>query len=173
MGRPLLHTHTHTIGGRQRVLQMKEPMQLPLLDHSFHHEDLSTGGIYNEGELTSWRQHLELGDYQNAVTKSISYGVCIHQGNCQNTGSNPMYDLGQLTPASWNPSFNLWERFSKRLDRYSAYISLIVLTIELTKAVILCIYMVQTMLKDGIPGTQALVYLVCCAVHQHAEKIAK
>ena len=153
--------------------QMKEPRQLPLLDHSFHHEDLSTGGIYTEGELTSWREHLELGDYQNAVTKSISYGVCIHKGTCQDTGSNPMYDLGQLTPTSWDPTLNLWGRLSKWIDKYSTYISLIVLTIELTKAIILCIFVAQTMLQDGIPGAQALVYLVCCITHQHSKKIAK
>ena len=153
--------------------QMKEPKQLPLLDHSFHHEDLSTGGIYTEGELTSWREHLELGDYQNAITKSISYGVCIHQGTCQDTGLSPLYDLEQLSPMSWNPTLNMWDKLNSFIQKHATYICLIALVIEATKIIILCVCLVQTMLQDGIPGAQALTYLVCCTAKHHAEKIAK
>ena len=115
---------------------MKEPKQLPLLDHSFHHEDLSTGGIYTEGELTSWREHLELGDYQNAITKSISYGVCIHQGTCQDTGLSPLYDLEQLSPMSWNPTLNMWDKLNSFIQKHATYICLIALVIEATKIII-------------------------------------
>ena len=110
---------------------------------------------------------------QNAITKSISYGVCIHQGTCQDNGLSPLYDLGQLSPTSWSPTINIWDKFNNWIQRHATYICLIALMIETTKIIILCVCLVQTIMQDGIPGAQALTYLVCCTAKHHAEKIAK
>jgi len=62
------------------------PAKLPSLSDPMtpsQHEDLSDGGIYSTSELESWRKHLEVGNFHDAVSRTLTYGVCITEGECQ------------------------------------------------------------------------------------------
>ncbi len=151
---------------------MKEPEDLPLLEHDFHHEDLSNGGIYTNSELEAWKKHLELGDYQDAVTKLISYGVCTHRGDCEATSNTPQYNLQNLSPGSWI-QLSFWKRLDTWIQSYTTYICLLVLLIESAKLCAFLLILAQTMIRDGIAGVQAVLYLLCCGAMRHSEKVAR
>lgn len=54
------------------------PMKSSVQQYVVSHEDISQGGLYTESELKSWRQHLEMIGYSQALVKKLTYGVCLH-----------------------------------------------------------------------------------------------
>ena len=154
------------------IKKMIEPEDLPLQGHKFHHEDLSGGGIYTEKELEAWKNHLELGDYQDAVMKTISFGVCNHRGDCPAHPSSPHYNLDHLNAiTSTFETLSLWKRFNRFVQSWAVYLCLIVIGIETMRLCIFISVICQTMIWDGIMGVRAVIYLMCCRSKQQADKV--
>ena len=138
------------------------------MEHSLQHKDLSTGGIYTEGELKAWTQHLEMGDYHDAVLESISY-------QSYGTGSSL-----QPTPFgvanNWiqGPGFSSpWKVFSKWIEAWGTYICLMALMVEAVHLVVWVVAVSLTIIHDGVKGSKALLYLLCCKPLQHSQRISK
>ena len=153
------------------IKEMKEPRELPLLEHDFQHEDLSQGGIYTEGELEAWRQHIELGDYHDAISRTISYGVCTHQGDCGMSGGLQPYDLQNLYPEALIKEFNPWKKFNKWIETWGTYICLLALLVEAVHLITWGTALAQTIIYDGVDGLKALLYLLCCKPMQTSQVV--
>ncbi len=163
----------HTLDGtwveiNPHIKELPKPKELPLMEHSLQHEDLSTGGIYTEGELKAWTQHLEMGDYHDAVLESISY-------QSYGTGSSL-----QPTPFeaanNWiqGPNFSSpWKTFSKWIEAWGTYICLMALMIEAIHLVVWLVAVSLTIIHDGVEGSKALLYLLCCKPLQHSQRISR
>lgn len=164
---------THTVDGtwvevNPHVKKIPTPGELPLSEHSLKHEDLSAGGIYTEGELSAWTQHLELGDYHQAISRSISYQT---YGSDQHIPGGDPYDTNK-----WNQGSILsdpWKRLRQWIRDWSTYICLVALAVEVAHLAIWITAMATTAIYDGLDGFKALTYLMCCKPLQHSQRIRK
>ena len=149
---------------------MLEPKDLPLQVHEFHHEELHSGGL--EKELEAWKKHLEIGYYQKAVTKTISFGVCTHCGDCEAGPGSPQYNLQNLSPTIETfTQMNIWKKMDHIIQSYATYICLIVICIETIRFLLFLLFICQTLIRDGIMGVKAVIYLLCCATKQHSDQV--
>ena len=150
------------------IKKIPTPGELPLSEHSLKHEDLSTGGIYTEGEISAWTQHIELGDYHQAITRSISYQS---YGSDQHTQGGTPYNTN-----TWDQQSILsgpWNLIKKWIRDWSTSICLVALLVEIAHLAIWVTAMVTTTIYDGIEGFKALTYLMCCRPLQHSQRIRK
>ena len=78
--------------------QITPPEKRQISHYLTNHEDISSGGIYTQAELDSWRTHLEMIGYTQALTNQIAYGVCVNNQDCPTiTGQETTnYDLANL-----------------------------------------------------------------------------
>ena len=139
-----------------------EPEDLPNQLNNFEHEDLSDGGLYTTAELDAWKRHIELSDYHVAISKSISYGVCTAQGDCEDNPGMPAYDLTNLYPENLVDKYNPWTKVDKWIQKWGTWISLSVIIVETFHFCVWSVAMVYTMLYDGVIGIKAFAYLMCC-----------
>ena len=72
------------------------PQNMSIMDNTVSHEDMSIGGIYTDQELAAWESQLQFSNFHQAVTKSVSYGVCVAQDRCEEQMFAPSYDLKNL-----------------------------------------------------------------------------
>lgn len=155
-----------SIHGRDIVV-IPTPGEIPLLEHEFEHEDLSSGGIYTEGELSAWNQHLELGDYHDAISKSLSFKTYG-----PDRGSAGTFFQSTTT---WNQDFmlNPWERFQVFLNSWSTYICALALAIEAGRIAVMACAFAMTLFYDGVDGLKALTYMTCCRSFRRSQKISQ
>ena len=146
---------------------------MPIHTQTIEHEDLSQGGLFTDGELESWRKHIELGDLQNAVTKTISYGICAEDGNCDASPGIPGNNLRFINNEAdtLTSSWNITTKIHKFVQDSGAYLSLIVLILELIKFLNFTAAIAFTIAREGIEGCKALVWILCCHPHQAADRV--
>ena len=72
----------------------------------YHHEDLSSGGVYTEEELKSWSEKIMYGNLHSAIVKSLTLGVCNNQGTCPVASETPAYNLNNLLTTEGNWQMN-------------------------------------------------------------------
>ena len=152
-----------------------DPDELPLVQGITwgEHDDLGHGGIYSDSELASWRKHLEIGDFHESVSKTISYGVCIQEGECHPHPTAPIFNLQHLeNPTMWSP-LSWWNKLDKALRSYTTLLCLTVILIELGKMAILLGLFIQVALTQGMEALKATAYLVCCTAHRQARKVIR
>ena len=65
------------------------PRNMSLLGVQVSHESLAHGGIYTDQELAAWEAQIQFQSFHQAVTKSISYGICIKEEQCEVWNSVP------------------------------------------------------------------------------------
>ena len=154
--------------------KIHEPADLPAIEHELHHEDLSDGGIYTETELEAWTRHLELGDVVDALSKSLTYGVCQAQEQCESHPAIPSYDLSVLTQGIGMVSVpGLWQRLDDAVKYWGSYVSILVILIEMWRFVLFTIMTALAFTADGMIGVKALVYRVICGTRHEAERVAR
>ena len=155
--------------------QIDEPSTLPSNILEYQHEDMSEGGLYTEAELESWKTHLAMPDYHDAISKSISYGVCVHDGKCESVSQIQPYDLGVIVPLNEiiASDWNIWTALDDHIKACGTYISLIVITWELIKLSSFLSVMILTFMQDGIEGTKAVLYMLVCRSRHVAERVRR
>ena len=155
------------------IHKIAEPLDLPIHTQTIEHKDLSQGGLFTDGELESWRKHIELGDLQNAVTKTISYGICAEDGNCDASPGIPGNNLRFINNEAdtLTSSWNITTKIHKFVQDSGAYLSLIVLILELIKFLNFTAAIALTIAREGIEGCKALVWILCCHPHQAADRV--
>jgi hypothetical protein len=140
-------------GAKQKIA----PKAMPIETHDFQHEDLTVKGLYTRAELNSWKKHLELGDYHDAVTKTISHGICAKCGDCRQSFNVPRYNLKYL-PADEMITRATWS-FAKKLDEFiqttGCYLAAAAIMIEELKLFNFLAAIVVTVVRDGIEGVKA------------------
>ena len=75
---------------------------------------------------------MDLGYMHDAITKAFSYGVCVHQGDCDShAGSDrPRLDMRELkSPLTW-ATMGWWNHIRKLVEAHSNFLSLIIIAIE-------------------------------------------
>jgi len=156
-----------------KARKMTEPKELPTTLHSFDHHDLSKGGLYTPTELEAWKMHIELGDMHDAITKTITYGICVQNGDCNNSPgipqSNLVFNMNELPMV--NSAFGFFTMINNAIQTSGAYLAALVLIIELVKFLNFMAAITITIAKDGIDGCKALLYLLCCQPHNMADRV--
>ena len=86
-----------------------------------HHMDVASGGLYTEGEIKAWEDHLEQGSYHRSVLHQITEGVWREE-HAEGGG----YTLDNLLrPAI--PQLTWWDDVTKTLERHTVLLCVIVL----------------------------------------------
>ena len=155
--------------------KIDEPSTIPSNILEYQHEDMSEGGLYTTAELESWKTHLAMPDYHDAISKSISYGVCVHDGKCKSVSQIQPYDLGVIIPLKdmIASDWNIWTELDDHIKTYGTYISLIVITWELMKLTSFLAVMILILMQDGIEGTKAVLYMLVCRSRHVAERVRR
>ena len=146
------------------------PQNMSLMDNSINHESLSHGGIYTDQELAAWESQLQFSNFHHAVTKSVSYGVCIAEDRCVEQMYVPSYDLKNLVKEEIE-QVNVIGRINNWIKSYSGLIGVIVIMGWTIKMVVYITIITATIIKKGISSTVALVYATCCFVPYTAGSI--
>ena len=152
--------------------KIPEPADLPVIEHDLHHEDLSDGEIFTETELEAWTQHLELGDIMDAVTKSITYGVCQAQDQNESHPTIPSYNLSLLTQGIGMVPIGLWQRTDDSVKHWGSYGLILVILIEMWHLGLFATMTALAFAADGMIGVRALIYRVICGTKDKAERVA-
>ena len=149
----------HTVDGtwieiNPQIKTIPKPGKLPLFTHDLEHEDMVNGGIYTDKEKKAWTEHIELGDYHNALTKTQSY---------ENYGPNQDGNSFQ-TDASWNQvlQLNPLEKITMWIEKWGSYICLAALIIELGRFACWSFAIFMAIFYEGIAGLKKLLYWSCC-----------
>ena len=155
--------------------RMHQPAEYPhKKEVEVKHEDLASGGLYTPEEIQAWESHLSFGDVSEAITKTLTYGVCQHQGQCPTSGTVPAYDLSSLVPGSHIlEQLNIFQKFKHMVENCGIWLSLIVVIIETIKILIYLSTFATILLQEGVMGLQAAMYLLCCTGQRVAKKIRK
>ena len=156
--------------------KVQPPMKMPLKHYLINHEDLVGGGLYTSFELTSWRNHLEDRNFGTALMGTLSYGVCVNEGECadsSSTSGSTNFDLTRLNPVNLVENLNIWEKLDQWVKTYSAYLSLVVILIETTKLATMIIIFVTTLIQNGLGGLWSIIFLTCCGDYQKVKRRAK
>ena len=144
--------------------QITPPEKKQISHYLTNHEDLSSGGLYTQAELESWRTHLDMMGYTEALTNQISYGVCVNNGECPSiTGQEGLnYDLNNLQ-AKLLQNVTIIGKIRNFIIEYAAYISVCVLFLELTKFGLTMFTITLTLTRQGIQGLKILLFSLCCS----------
>ena len=153
--------------------KIQEPAALPAIEHDLHHEDLSDGGIYTKTELDAWTRHIELGDIVDAVTKTITYGVCQAQDQCESHPDMPSYDLGILSQGIQSIPTSIWQTMDDSIRYWGSYVSLLVIFIEAWHFCLFAVMTTWAFTADGLVGAKALVYRILCGTRHEATRLAR
>ena len=134
------------------IHKIAEPLDFPIHTQTFEHEDLSQGGLFTDSELVSWRKHIELGDLQNAVTKTISYSICADDGKCDTSPGIPGNNLRFISnqAEALTDSWNITTKIHTFIQDSGAYLSFIVLILELIKFLNFTADIAFTIAREGI-----------------------
>ena len=160
--------------GNPSVRPIPTPATVPVLSPGFVHEDISTGGIYTSAELTSWKEHLQFGDLHEAITKTITMGICNGQGTCTSQPSTPNYNLENLlNPENLEKEMDPFAYITNLVQVYGSWMALLVLVIEGLKAIIFLTSLVTTFIQEGAQGFKALVYIICCGPLHEKDRITR
>ena len=108
----------------------------------------------------------------DAVTKSITYGVCQAQDQCESHPAIPSYDLSLLTQGIGVPS-GLWQRIDDSVKQWGSYVSIMVILIELWHLGLFATMTALAFAADGMIGDRALIYRVVCGTKHEAERVAR
>ena len=147
---------------------------VPVLDDDFEHDDVSQGGIYTQAELDSWKEHVEFGDLHQAITKTLTMGVCAGQGTCSAAQSAPVYNLQNLLASTDAvTSLNPFKRLSDWIEKSGVYVALLVLIIEGVKAIIFLTSIITTLVQEGVDGFKAIIYILCCGPLHQKDRIKR
>ena len=141
------------------------PMKSSVQQYVVSHEDISQGGLYTESELKSWRQHLEMIGYSQALVKKLTYGVCLHEGECASTQESTDYlgyNLNNLEE-KLEDKLNLLQQFQKMLIENAAYVSALVLTIETAKVLFSVCALAASLSNQGIRGAKIIFISLFCS----------
>ena len=136
---------------------------------------LSHGGLYTESELKSWRSHLESVGYSTALMKKISYGICLHTGECQTSpesGDFLGYNLDKLEQKIVS-KLNPFDEARKWIIEYAAYISTFVIFIETAKVIFAVVAMVASLNFNGLHGAKLVCLSLCCSSYLKYTKISE
>ena len=156
--------------------KIDEPLKVPSNILEYKHEDMSDGGLYTTAELESWKDHLAMPDYHDAISKSISYGVCVHNGQCNSKSNIQPYDLGVIVPQINQIAEvyrNIWTVLDDDIRACGTYISLIVILWEIVKLSSFISVIIVTVMRDGVDGAKAVLYMLLCRSRRVAERVSR
>ena len=152
--------------------QITPPEKKQISHYLTTHEDLSSGGIYTQAELDSWRTHLEMMGYTQALTNQIAYGVCVNNQDCPTiTGQETTnYDLANLQ-AKILQDISILGRMKRFIVEYSAYICSLALMLELIRFCVTLFTISLTLARQGVQGVKLLMFTLCCSKYIKYVKI--
>ena len=116
---------------------------------------------------------MEIAGFHESVSKTISYGVCVHEGECQPNSAVPAFNLRHLEKPIVESPFAWWTKLEKTLQAYTSLLCIIVILIEGFKATMIIGLFVQVAIAQGLDALKALAYLVCCTAHRDSRKVIR
>ncbi|MCP3665006.1 MAG: hypothetical protein GY696_21335 [Gammaproteobacteria bacterium] len=88
-------------------------------------KDYAKAGLYSKKELVEWRSKIMFPSYQEATLRSLTYGNCLADGQCEMDGSAsiPLYNLDILAPGVDN-LLGAWAKFKSWLKDWRDFLAL-------------------------------------------------
>ena len=116
---------------------------------------------------------MEVGNFHDAISKTLTYGVCIHQGECHPALSAPWFNLKQLKqPMVWT-TLGWMGCLNKLIQSHLTILSVIVIVIESGRVLIFIFLLVQASVLHGRQAAQAIIYTLCCNACQQSQKLTR
>ena len=141
----------------------KAPPNETIIDHhALQHEDMSQGGLYSAKELSAWEEHINFGEFAEAVSEQLASGVCSNEGKCHSrshTGSQS-YDLNRLVAKT-----SLMDPLGAIKDfihTYGGAAALFVLCKFLFETVLSIVLIALTYFKFGLTAARNLIKTLFC-----------
>jgi hypothetical protein len=170
-----IHTNEGWITLSPSPKQVQTPEKLPITHYLINHKDLVGGGIYTQDELKNWRDHLEDGTFQDAIMGTLTYGVCVNSGDCEGAdGSSANYDLSRLNPLLKGlQQLDMWTQLDNFLKEYATYLAVVVILIETFRLFSMVILFITTLMREGLSGLLAIMFMTCCGEIHKYQKIRR
>ena len=136
-------------------------------DDDEQHMDVANGGLYTEGEIRAWQEHLEQASFHKSILHQITEGVW-REKHAEEGG----YTLDNLLRPVI-PKLTWWDDVTKLLERNTALLCGIVLFIQAIKFMTTVVMLSMAFLREGAAGLLAVITLLMCPVHPVLKKIRK
>ena len=148
------------------IIKTTTPVHQPIAEiREFKHEDIANAagdtGLYTNEEVQINTDHLHEEEFSEALSRTISYGVLVHQGQIQDDASYG-FDISRLSPLQIANEINLLEKLDNWLKRFGSYISLLVLILEGGKICVSIAMVMYSMAIDGVLGARAICLSLFC-----------
>ena len=132
-----------------------------------HHMDVASGGLYTEGKIKAWEDHLEQGSYHKSVLHQITEGVWREE-HAEGEG----YTLDNLLRPTI-PQLTWWDDVTKMLERNTALLCGMVLFLQTIKLLTTVVMLSTAFLREGVAGLLAVTMLLMCPAQPLLKKIKK
>ena len=107
------------------------------------------------------------------MSKTITYGICLHQGECFADALMPRFNLKQLEkPLSWG-TMSWWNHLRKLIHYHATLLSVIIILIETGRLLIFLCLLAQTSMVHGKQSAQAITYIICCNICRQSRKVIR
>ena len=156
------------------LVPVSPPLTKDFVIKRFAHESLSHGGIYTDEEVKAWESLIEYSSFHTALSQSITYGVCLHEGKCEQAQINPVptYNLQNLIDPL-KEELSWFRKIDEAIKLYSGYIGIIVILGWIFKLIIWISAFTTILLKEGTSAAIALFFSTICFSAHQMKKISR
>jgi len=156
------------------IIKRDPPANTTLVEYqATEHEDMSSGGLYNQQELESWENLIEWGSFKSGSIELIANGLCKGSGNCRHySEGQPAYSLDNLLVKAVKTT-NPFTALMDFCQRWGGLLSLTILIIKAAELMVMVVLVVATARTSGRRAAQALLFTLTCGTCVHHRKIRR
>ena len=137
------------------------------------HEDLSKGGLYTAKEEEDWERLTSFPSYHEALIKSVTVGVCLQTGSCQQGQMESVrrFDLGNLSPESFD--IGIWSSFQRWVREKGDMLAALVLLYVSVKTMTTLVILAWSLMREGPAAMLAVIWISCCGPTASYNKVKR
>ena len=155
------------------IRSTKEPADYSTrTNQPFHHQDASKMGLYTPAEMQSWEELVSFPTFQAALLTELSWGTCVHQGDCEATEAVQEFDMSRLYPEAME-DLNIWQLMKKKIKQYGDTLALLVLIFISFKILVDILLILMTLYQEGPAAVLALAVSMWMSNQQKYQRIRK
>ena len=148
------------------VIKTATPPQQPIQEISdFKHEEIANvkgdSGLYTNDEVEIHSNHIQEEEFADALSRTISYGVLVHEGTIQDDNKYG-FDLSRLSPLDIVNEVNLLNKLDNFIKKFGGYIALVVIILEAFKLCTSLAMIMYSLAVEGALGAKAIFLGLFC-----------
>ena len=168
----MVHTMEGWVTINPHVKPAAPPRNMSLLGVQVNHESLAHGGIYTDQELAAWEAQIQFQSFHQAVTKSVSYGICIKEEIFEVQNLVQSYDLNNLV-TEVEESANVFKKINNLIKQYSGLIGVVLILGWTLKVIIYVTMITSIIIREGLNEAVVLIYATLCFIPITAGRILR